>query len=137
MFRRGRIAALLLALALAACAAPRRDVFIPPYAEKGCWARLYEQPGFAGPMRQLEGPAFVESLAPDTVAVPDVGEIPPQPLFTQMQSLLLGPHARIIGYGEPLFRAPSVELAPGARVAELSSLAFHERVRSFTMKCEA
>ena len=67
---------------LGACSAPpKRDVFIPPYAEKGCWAQFYEQADFGPPMRQVEGPMFVEAIAGSIVLVPDLERIPPRPLF--------------------------------------------------------
>jgi hypothetical protein len=49
--------AVLTVVAVAGCAGPpQRDVLL------GCWARLYEQPRFAGAWQQLEGPVFVESI---------------------------------------------------------------------------
>jgi hypothetical protein len=55
--------AVLTVVAVAGCAGPpQRDVLLPPYMDKGCWARLYEQPRFAGAWQQLEGSVFVESI---------------------------------------------------------------------------
>lgn len=131
--------ALCAALALGGCAtgAPERDVFVPPYAEKGCWARLYGAPQFAGAVRQLEGPVYVEALSGSPVTVPGAAEIPPQPLFSEARSLELGPHARLQGYAAPLFRQPSLELAPGARVPDLGEVGFGEKVQSFRLSCAA
>lgn len=132
-------ASALLLIALSACASepPRRDVFVPPYAEKGCWARLYGEPGYAGAMRQLEGPAFVEALDSTTVVVPQIQSTSPQPLFSEVASVVVGPHARLVGYAAPLFRLQDLELAPGAALPDVSQVAFYERVRSFTLECEA
>lgn len=127
-------------LALAACVStepPQRDVFLPPYADKGCWARLYGEPGFAGPVRQLEGPTFVEALAYTGIVVPDIQRTEPQPLFSEVASVEIGPHARLVGFAEPLFRRPDLRLAPGAKVADMAQVAFYERVRSFRLECEA
>jgi hypothetical protein len=120
----------------AACSGPpERDVFLPPYAEKGCWARFYAQADFAGPMRQLEGPAFVESIGATPVLVAGIEQTAPQPLFWQVRSLVVGPHARIVGYAETLFRAPSMELPPGMRIADAAAIGFYDRVQSFSMQC--
>jgi hypothetical protein len=55
--------AVLTVVAVAGCAGPpQRDVLLPPYVDKGCWERLYEQPRFVGAWQQLEGPVFVESI---------------------------------------------------------------------------
>ncbi|HEX6267243.1 MAG TPA: hypothetical protein VFZ81_10140 [Burkholderiales bacterium] len=130
-----RAAACLAALALAACLGPpQRDVFAPPYAEKGCWARLYGKAGFEEPVRQLEGPVFVESVGEWMAIVPDIESAPPQPLFSEVRSAQVGPHARLEGYAEPLFRRPSLALGPGEQLADI---ALSEHVQSFTLRCEA
>lgn len=116
---------------------PERDVFVPPYAEKGCWARLYAENGFAGDMRQLEGPTFVEALGGTPAIVPNVSESAPQPLFIEVRSLAIGPHAKLRGYADTLFRKPTIALAPGSAVPDVHALAFHERVQSFELLCEA
>ena len=116
---------------------PKRDVFVPPYAEKGCWARLYADNGFSGNMRQLEGPTFVEALCGTPVIMPNMSASAPQPLFTEVRSIAIGPHARLRGYADPLFRKPTIALAPGSTVADVHTLAFHERVQSFELRCEA
>jgi hypothetical protein len=130
--------ALVVAVALSGCNhPPQRDVFIPPYAQKGCWARLYEQPQFAGAMRQLEGPVFIESIGARPVIVPDAEHRPPQPLFSQIGSLVVGPHARLVGYAAPLFREPRLQIPPGAQVPDVSAIGFYDRVESLTLACEA
>ena len=128
----------LLATALVGChGAPQRDVFVPPYADKGCWTKLYGKAGFGGPVRQLEGPAYVEALAPDFAAAADARNVPPQPLFNEVQSIEVGPHARLTGFTEVLFRGDTaLNLAPGTRVDNVSALKFHERVQSFAMECK-
>jgi hypothetical protein len=130
--------ALALAAACAGCSAlPRRDVFVPPYAEKGCWARLYAENGFAGEMRQLEGPIFVEAMAGSPVVVPNMSQAGAQPLFNEVRSIAVGPHAKLRGYADTLFRKPTIALAPGSTVPDAQALAFHERVQSFEVLCEA
>ena len=130
--------AVLASLLLTACLGPpQRDVFVPPYAEKGCWARFYAEPGFAGPMRQLEGPAFVEALGATEVLAPGIERAPPQPLFSEVRSMLVGPHARIVAYAEPLFGKKVLQLPPGARMDDLGGVSLGERAGSFTMRCDA
>lgn len=130
-------AALLVVLAACASGPPERDVFLPPYAEKGCWARLYGQPQYAGAVRQLDGPTFVEALDATTVVVPGIASTPPQPLFSEVRSVVVGPHARLVGYAAPLFQRRDLELAPGARLPDVTQVAFYERVQSFRLECEA
>lgn len=120
---------------LAACASgpPQRDVFLPPYAEKGCWARLYGEPGFAGAMRQLEGPTYVEALDSTTVEIPEIERTQPQPLFKEVASIAVGPHARLTGYQAPLFRGETLALGPGASLNDLPQAG----VQSFRLECDA
>ena len=133
--RERRVVPAMFLLVLAGCAnLPERDVFVPPYAAKGCWARLYGEPGFAGPMRQLEGPVFVESVGAWMVSVPNMETAPPQPLFSQVRSVEVGPHARMTGYAAPLFVKPELALGPGERAGDI---ALEKRVESFTLQCEA
>lgn len=85
-------------------------------------------------MRQLEGPVFVESVGEWMAIVPDIESAPPQPLFSEVRSAQVGPHARLEGYAEPLFRRPSLALGPGEQLADI---ALSEHVQSFTLRCEA
>ena len=131
--------ACLAALLAAGCVnhPPQRDVFVPPYAEKGCWARLYAAPGFAGDMRQLEGPIYAEAIHELPLDVPGSAQAPPQPLLSEFKSLRVGPHARIVGFAQTLFREPVTELPAGAERTDLGAQGFHERVQSLAMHCQA
>jgi hypothetical protein len=112
-------------------------VLLPPYAEKGCWARLYEKAGFHGAVRQLEGPADVGAIGGTVAVVPDMGEAGIQPLFSEIGSVVIGPRARLTGYLQPLFETPTLVLGPGGRLADTSSADFYGRVRSFRLRCAA
>jgi hypothetical protein len=132
---RAGLAAALAGLALAGCLGPpQRDVLLPPYAEKGCWARFYGEAGFSGAVRQLEGPVFVESVDAWMVVVPQMQTAPPQPLFSEVRSVEVGARARVTGYAEPLFRQPTLALGPGVRAADI---ALRESVQSLKLRCEA
>jgi hypothetical protein len=88
-------------------------------------------------MRQLEGPVSVEAIDGAPIRVANLDRIPPQPLFSEVRSVLVGPHARIVGYHETLFREPVLELGPGSRLADVDALKLHERVQSMRMDCIA
>jgi hypothetical protein len=132
-----RPAMLALSLLAAGCLGPsERDVFIPPYAEKGCWVRFYEQPDFGLPMRQLEGPSFVEAIPRTTITVPDQAQAGTQPLFSEVRSLVVGPHARVIGYAGKLFRGEATVLHPGTVAADAQSIGY-AGFESLTVECQA
>jgi hypothetical protein len=123
---------------LAACSGPpKRDVFIPPYAEKGCWAQFYEQADFGAPMYQAEGPMYVEAIPGSIILVPDLERIPPQPLFEKARSLIVGPNAKVVGYTETLFRGTPTVLDPGTRVPDTASVGYPQRFLSLTLECKA
>lgn len=131
--------AVLLSLAAAGCVSPprERDFFLPPYADKGCWARFYEEPDFGAPLRQIEGPTFVEAVPGETVEVPDMKEAGVQPLFVEARSLAIGPHARLVGYSETLFRGEATVVPRGSQVRDASVIGYPERFASIRLFCEA
>jgi hypothetical protein len=130
-------ASLLAASLLAAChGPPERDVFVPPYADKGCWAQFYEAPDFGAPMHQVEGPLFVEAIPGSIILVAHLEQIPPQPLFEEARSLIVGPNARLVGYTETLFRGTPTVLDPGTRVANTASVGYPQRFVSLTLECK-
>ena len=131
-----RASVLFAAILLAAChGPPERDVFIPPYAEKGCWAQFYEQADFGAPMYQVEGPIYVEAIPGSIVLVPDLEKVPPQPLFEEARSLIVGPNARLVGYTETLFRGTPTVLDPGTKLANAASMGYPWRFHSLTLEC--
>jgi hypothetical protein len=133
-----RVLLIAAALLAAACAGPpERDVFLPPYAEKGCWARFYEKADFGLPMRQIEGPTFVEAIPGSMPSVPDAGQAGVQPLFAEARSLMTGPNARIVGYTQPLFRGVPTEIDPGTLVRDAASVGYPGRFASLILNCEA
>jgi hypothetical protein len=133
-----RTPVLVAACLLAACSGPpKRDVFIPPYAEKGCWAQFYEQPNFGAPMHQVEGPTYVEAIPGSIILVPDMDRIPPQPLFEKARSLIVGPNAKVVGYTETLFRGTPTVLDSGTKVPDAASAGYPQRFLSLTLECKA
>lgn len=133
-----RASLLAAACLLAACSGPpKRDVFVPPYAEKGCWAQFYAQVDFGPPMRQVEGPMFVEAIPGSIVLVPDLDRIPPQPLFEKARSLIVGPNATLVGYTETLFRGTATVLDPGTQVRDGGAIDYPGRFVSLTLQCKA
>jgi hypothetical protein len=130
-------AVVLVSSLLAACAAPpQSDVFLPPYAEKGCWARFYEKPDFGLPMRQLEGPSSVEAIPRSAAAVPDMEDAGVQPLFSEVRSLIVGPHAKLIGYSGTLFRGEATVIDRATSARDAASVGY-PRFASLRMLCEA
>jgi hypothetical protein len=130
-------AVLLVASLLAACSGPpKRDVFIPPYAEKGCWAQFFEQADFGPPMRQVEGPAYVEAIPGSIIELPQLEQIPPRPLFGNVRSLMVGPNAKLVGYTETLFRGTATVVDPGARVPDAAAVGYPGRFSSLTLECK-
>jgi hypothetical protein len=134
-----RLPLLGLCFLTAACAPrpPGDGIFLPPYAEKGCWARFYEKADFGLPMRQLEGPTFVEAVPATTMQVPDLEEAGVQPLFVEARSLMTGPRAKLTGYSSTLFRGEPTAVEPGTLVRDAARLGYPERFRSMRLDCEA
>jgi hypothetical protein len=65
------------------------------------------------PVRQIEGPTFVEA-----------------------KSLMTGPHAKLVGYSDTLFRGEATVIAPGTLVRDASRVGYPQRFASLRLYCE-
>jgi hypothetical protein len=50
-------------------------------------------------------------------------------------SLIVGPHARLLGYAGNRYRKETLDVPPGAHVADLAGTGFDRRVDSFKVVC--
>jgi sporulation protein YlmC with PRC-barrel domain len=86
--------------------------------EAGCWVNAFGRTQFRPPMTTFTGPTHERiSLA-------------------GMESLVVGPGARLVGYAGPRFERRTVELAPEARVPDLDAAGFERRTDAFQVVCE-
>ena len=67
----------------------------------------------------------------------DLERIPPQPLFEKARSLIVGPHAKVVGYTETLFRGTPTVLDSGTKVPDAASAGYPQRFLSLTLECKA
>ena len=129
-------ACLLGASARAQVTAEPENVFPPPQGDEGCWVALFAGENFKPPSARLTGRTFIESFESGvTVREPDLEHVGGQSFMNEVRSLVVGPHARLVGYAEPRFRKESVTFESGRHVADLSRFRFQERVRSVKVFC--
>ena len=69
--------------------------------------------------------------------VPDMNRIPPQPLFENARSLIVGPNARLVGYTETLFRGTPTVLDPGTKLPNAASVGYPQRFISLALEHKA
>ncbi len=93
----------------------------------GCWAQLYDERNFKGEMTTLVGPAQVQTVDKGTGRY----------LKRSINSLVLGPKAKLTVYEHQLFRDKSVEFAANAREGGLiKKLGFGGRIESLKLQCD-
>lgn len=126
------LALALLGVALTAAAADTSPSFVQPKVGEGCWARFFEQPGFAEPMGLLSGALYVNSLA----APGYIGELSVREYFSRARSAAMGPQARMLVYASPGFDREMARIAPGEKVADLSAIGFPKRAASLKIVCD-
>jgi len=114
-----------------------RAVDAHPGVFLGTGPRHREQAGFGEPMRQIEGPTFVEAIPGGVIVLPDEETAGVQPLFVEARSLQVGPHARLVGYSEPLFHGEATVLGPGTVVLDAAAIGYPQRFASLKLDCEA
>ncbi|HEX5767807.1 MAG TPA: hypothetical protein VFZ94_16490 [Burkholderiales bacterium] len=133
------IALLFAAPAQAQLLPGANDLFLPPHGDEGCWVSFFAGRNFTPPAAQLAGRSYVESFATEIPAAvkPELDHVGGESFFADVSSLIVGPHARLVGYGERNFRGRELVIGPGEYVSELADIHFHERVRSFKLFCEA
>lgn len=111
------------------------DVFVPPYGDRGCWVLLFAGKEFDPPVVKLKGPTFIESFERDPVVTPELERVGGPAFLRSIQSAIVGPNARLVGFRNVNYDNGTVTLEPGTQVADLIDLDFHERVESLKVEC--
>jgi hypothetical protein len=130
---KAKLLLLLASLALPAGAAelgpaPTLD---PKYGE-GCWVRFFDRTGFEGPLGQLAGAVYINSLSGPGL----IGMMNEEEFFRRAESLIVGPEARLIAYAERGFRQELFTLEPGREVKDLRAIGFPQKVASLKVACQ-
>lgn len=126
---------LLLAGSGAARAQLPGDVFVPPYGDRGCWVLLFAGKEFDPPVAKLNGPTFIENFEEGPVVTPELEPVGGPTFLRAIQSAIVGPNARLMGFENVNYDKGTVTLDPGAQVPDLIELNFHERVDSLKVEC--
>lgn len=126
----------LLAAATALAQPPGDEqVFVPPYGKGGCWVLLFAGEEFDPPMVKLKGPTFIENFRDGPVVTPELKSVGGPIFLRSVQSAIIGPHARLVGYEGIRYSKRSLTLEAGQQVPDLIDLGFHERVNSLQVEC--
>lgn len=114
------------------------DTFVaePRAAELGCWAMFFAEPGYVAPVAQLTNRSFIDAFEPGGTPPADLKPVGGREFFRRAGSLIVGPHAEVVGYAEPNFSGgKTLTVGAGRRVADLEKIEFHERVKSLKVFC--
>jgi hypothetical protein len=112
--------------------------FLPPYGDQGCWVSIFDGKNFRGESARIAGPDYIERFVtkPGTVE-PDLRNVGGQDFFRRIDSLIVGPHARLIAYAGQWFSGAEITFLPNARVPDLDVLNFSNRIESVKVRCAA
>ena len=132
-------AAVALSISQSFAAQPSGDAraFLPPdQGERGCWASVFDGTAFRGDAARLTGRSFIERFDSDPqVLEPDLRNVGGQDFFQRIDSLIVGPHAKLIAYAGQWFDAAEITFLPNARVSDLRKLNFANRIESVKLVC--
>ena len=126
-----------LATSHAAGSAGDQQAFLPPYqGDRGCWASIFDGVDFRGEAARLTGPTFVEKFQSESKVVePDLRNVGGQDFFRRIDSLIVGPNAKLVAYAGQWFSAAEITFLPNARVADLGTINFRNRIESVKLQC--
>lgn len=111
-------------------------LFVPPYGQEGCWVLFFAGREFEPPAARLKGPAFIERFEDGPVVIPELERVGGPVFLRSVQSVIIGPRARLVGFAKTRFTERALVLEPGQQVADLIDIGFHERVESLQLECE-
>ncbi|KAF1046025.1 hypothetical protein [Xylophilus sp.] len=94
--------------------------------DAGCWAQFYDKKDFKGDLVTLVGPAQLDALDKGTA----------RQLHRDIDSLVTGPHTKLVVYEHRLFKDRAVEFGANAREGSLrKKLGFGGRIESIQVNC--
>ncbi len=125
----------LLAGATAAAGADE-PLLVTPYEDSPCWVTIYDGKQFEPPGARLEGPTFLEEPETGPVVTLDLRDVGGQDFIDRIDSLIVGPRARITVYAEPTYSGDRVSFGPGEKVPDLAAHNFANRIRSIKVQCD-
>lgn len=112
------------------------DAYLPPHTGgQGCWASIFDGTDYRGARAHLTGPTFLEHFKTDPVVEPDLKDVGGQRFLRAVDSLVVGPNARVIAYEGVNFSGIELVFPPGTHVGDLNRFNFAERVRSLKVQC--
>lgn len=94
-----------------------------------CWVKIYDEENFSwsDDRDQLWGPAEYPTLN----HIPGAGE---DDWNNDIESIKVGPRARVILYADEGFRGPAISFGPGEQVPDLDAYDFGDRAESMRIE---
>jgi hypothetical protein len=112
------------------------DAYLPPHTgSQGCWVSIFGEDGYRGPRAQLTGRTYAENFRTGPVVDPDLRDVGGQSFFRAIDSMVVGPNARVIAYAGGNFSGIELVLRPGTTIADLDIVNFGDRIESLKVQC--
>lgn len=113
-----------------------RPVLTPPYEDSPCWVSIFGGKNFQPPAARLTGPTYVKSRKTQPVDEIDLRNVGGRDFIDRIDSLIVGPRARITIYDRPRYSGRQLSFGPGERVPDLAVHGFDNRIESIKVVCE-
>lgn len=128
--------ALGLALSADAAAIGEKPVLVTPYDDSPCWVSIFDGKDYQPPTARLTGPTFVKSPKARPVDEVDLRNVGGRDFIDRIDSLIVGPRARITVYDQPRYSGNSLSFGSGEQVPDLAAHGFENRIKSIKVECD-
>ncbi|MEF8698413.1 MAG: hypothetical protein V5B33_03640 [Candidatus Accumulibacter sp. UW20] len=125
-----------ISLPMAAAALGEKPVLVPPYKDTPCWVSVFDGQNFQPPSARLTGPTFLEKPETGPVVAEDLRHLGGENFIDRIDSLIVGPRARITVYDEVNFSGHKLSFEANARIPDLAVYDFNNRIRSIKVECD-
>lgn len=125
-----------LALPMAAAAKGDKPVLITPYEDSPCWVSVFDGKYYRPPAAHLTGPSFLERPTTGPIVEEDLSNVGGQDFIDRIDSLIVGPRARIVVYDKIKFSGNNLAFGPGEWIPDLAAHQFDNRIKSIRVECE-
>lgn len=125
-----------LGLPLTAAALGEKPVLVSPYADSPCWVSIFDGKEFQPPSARLTGPTYLGKPETGPVVHDDLRNVGGKDFVDRIDSLIVGPRARITVYDQIRYSGNSLSFGPNERIPDLAAHGFENRIESIKVDCE-
>lgn len=119
-----------------AAALGEKPVLVPPYEDSPCWVSVFDGKNYEPPTARLSGPTYLDAPRTGPEVVEDLRNVGGEDFIDRIDSLIVGPRARVTVHDQRNFSGERILFGPGERVPDLAVHGFENRIESIKVECE-